>query len=121
MNTSDWITVLAIATTIIGVVKKANRRTAKEQQPAGKESGTEEWGAEETEMDTVCTFQECGESEVPGSPEEISMPGDYFSSSEKQQDTFFQSNTEEEEEESPAEFDLRRAVISSEILHRPHF
>lgn len=121
----DWISLLVIAVAgIIGMIKSGTKKTPdrpvnipREYVPEMQEEETVEW-FNDRDMNRKNPFQE----EV----EEIMIQGDYYKQPEEHTeandplDTFIpeQENLENEE---LAHFNLRQAIISSEILRRPEY
>lgn len=119
----NWISFLIIVVAaIIGVV----RSNAKKQSPKPvfnlpdfQEQEEEDQKIEEeyTEPVYVATFET--------QQEEVKLPGDYYREPKEtlQEESPVHHALEEEgeEEERHAQFDIRQAIISSEILRRPQF
>ena len=121
----DWISLLIIVIAgIIGMVK-STKAQKKRQQPTFSPSYPEEEEKPEqdwTEEKELSTYFDDLLSKTP-QKEELTMPGDYYQASKPVQeevkdtiDTF-----EEDKKEEIAHFNLRQAIISSEILKRPEF
>lgn len=118
----NWISLLIIVVaTVIGMVKSNTKKEARKpvfQHP----DLTEEEDMKMGEWYTKIEKEEIADNK----PTQKNMPGDYYKTmpkeEKKEQSSVFQTEPEEEEVvEKHTSFDIRQAVIASEILRRPEY
>lgn len=116
----NWISFLIIVVaTIIGVVrsnsKKQGRKPVFELPDFQMEEEEDKRVEEEYTEPVFATISEPRK-------EEVKLPGDYYREAvetPKEESPIY--HTADDEEERHVQFDIRQAVISSEILKRPQF
>lgn len=117
----DWISLLVVVVAgIIGMIKSGTKKTShspvdipREYVPEMEREETVEW-FNDPDIATKSSAQE--------NREEMSMPGDSYKETEEQ--PLFISVPEEDTESENEElrhFNLRQAIIGSEILRRPEY
>lgn len=120
----DWISLLVVVVAgIIGLIKSGTKKTSgkpvhipSEYRPGMQEEKTVEW------LNDFDSKDEAAQQEYM---EEI-ISGDYYKQPEEQpqEDSLIYTPVSEEaerEEEELKHFNLRQAIISSEILRRPEY
>lgn len=112
----DWISlILVIGAGIIGWIKSND--TKKKRVPPVYEHP--DWGGEEESLQNVERYTISEDQELSVEPIVQEATADYYRDPKISVDNDLQ--TEENEEEEHIYFDIRQAVISSEILKRPQY
>lgn len=122
----DWISLLVVVVAgVIGMIKSGTKKTQSRSIDIPRE-----YIPEMQEEETVEWFNDIDIKEnVPSQEyvEEVIVQGDYYKQPEKERSEadnstpLFMPEKEEMENEELKHFNLRQAIISSEILRRPEY
>lgn len=123
----DWISILAIIVAGgISIIKGLSKKTKREEPPVRREP---EYTYEDEEPEESTIVEEYNDTVLKKEPvfSSITEPtffGDYYKKPEPQKEEPFFGHEhilEEPEEEVAYDFDIRQAIIASEILRRPQY
>lgn len=115
----DWISlILIIGAGLIGWIKRNNEK--KNQVPPVFEQP--DWVEEEEEiLPNIEEYTIVENQDIPDEPVVQEMDADCYREPQVMADNKNELPTEENEKEEHVQFDIRQAIISSEILKRPQY
>ena len=122
----DWISILAIIVAGgISIIKGLSKKTKREEPPVWREPEyTYEEEEEEPEERTIVEEYNDIVLKKESVPSAVAGPtffGDYYKTPKVPEEDILHILQEEPEEEPVHDFDIRQAVIASEILRRPQY